>query len=641
MLKLINKNVSNIKDIIKLKYSEDINEINHIPYNILYLSFEFSNKDIFLKILTNEYQPLTFIYYSKLIREYIENYNVNENKYKSKYNELKLINNSLYIGDYIILPISKGYGKNGVLSPLYYYYYDIRNNLPNNTNICIIQPIGPWEIKNNTLNLFFELDDILSIYNNCNVFSIFILIDYGENIKYNNIKINSNSTSNKKEYIIININDINEFDNIDNFLKNKNITDFIVADISYNEYCYNELMSLPLFIVLYNKLLNNLEKNGNIYMYNRKMNIYIPKIKFLNLLYLMFSEIIYYDNIFIVEHLGFYKFSNYNNKNYLLDIVSQCMDNDKYLGQNLNFGKNNVDNNLMFCHNKQKTKNPKTYNIIKSIMKYNNNEFLNFIYLVYESKNKSIKNVLSKIETIENNKYINIGTILSNNISKSIEFCNKNNIEINDIYKDFKVLNYKKIIYKFFPKTRYINKIQLSIDSCYSITLPEDTIKIIKYIKKDFPLVEYIIDGTSNVGSTSIIMSMYFKFLYAFEINEITYNKLKNNVKLYNLKNIYVINYDIVQFMNDIEKLNVIKYNINNFCLFLDPPWEGVFYKAYSQMDLKLGDIDILDFIKNINIKYLVIKVPFNYNFSKLFNYFNNVIIHKMSSFYTIYIEKT
>ena len=586
MLKLENNiNIENVK--IKLKYTEKIEDIKHLSYEILKNSYNFKNTDVFLKILTNEYHYITLQYYSLIVRKYIKNYNSGKEITKSKHNNLKIINNNLYIGNYIILPITKGHGTRGILTPLYYYFYDIRDSLPYKKDVCIIQTIGPWEILHNTLNLYFELEDMLITYKNCNVSCIFLLIDYGENVEYKNIKINSKIQNVIKDFIIININNINEFDNIDNFLEKKKISEFIVLDISYNEFCYNELMTLPLNIYLYKKLLNNLSNGGNIYMYNKKMEIYIPKIQFLNLLFLMFSEIIFYNNIFTENHLGFYKFSKYNNINYLNDIYRETINNDKYLGQHLNF--NNTNNhNILFCDDMDKTKSPKTYKIIKSIINYDNYKFIEFITSVYNYKNNLIYEVLKKINVIEQSDYININTILSNNVSKSIEYCKKNNIEINDIYSDFKILNYNKIINKFFPKTKHINNIQLSADSCYSITLPEDTLKIIKYIKKEFSSVDYIIDGTANVGSSTIIMAEYFYFIYSFEINEDTCDKLKNNVDVYNIKNVDVINYDITKMMYDKDKLQVIKYDPEHFCLFLDPPWEGVFYKIYTNR-FKIG----------------------------------------------------
>jgi hypothetical protein len=90
--------------------------------------------------------------------------------------------------------------------------------------------------------------------------------------------------------------------------------------------------------------------------------------------------------------------------------------------------------------------------------------------------------------------------------------------------------------------------------------------------------------------------------------------------------------------MNDNKDL--INKNINEYCIFLDPPWSGYFYKINKVTDLYLNDINILDLLKEMTIKYIYIKVPHNYNFSKLFNLFYNVTIYRFSGYYIIFIIK-
>ena len=208
------------------------------------------------------------------------------------------------------------------------------------------------------------------------------------------------------------------------------------------------------------------------------------------------------------------------------------------------------------------------------------------------------------------------------------------------MYNDFKPLNYKKVITKYFLKKNInYNKLMLSIDSIYSITKPELSINICKKIQKNMPNIEYIIDGTSNVGTTAIVFSYYFKYIYAIEINDNTYKCLKNNINVYNINNIKAILDDITIFMkNKLKEIN--GYDINKYCLFLDPPWGGTNYKLKKNINLKLSNIDILDFLQEINIKYIIIKVPLNYNFLKLNNYFPNISIYKLNNFYIIFIIK-
>ena len=54
--------------------------------------------------------------------------------------------------------------------------------------------------------------------------------------------------------------------------------------------------------------------------------------------------------------------------------------------------------------------------------------------------------------------------------------------------------------------------------------------------------------------------------------------------------------------MNDAKETNKLgiyhTYNENKFCLFLDPPWGGAFYKTEDKpISLFLGDKNIIEFI--------------------------------------------
>jgi hypothetical protein len=117
-----------------------------------------------------------------------------------------------------------------------------------------------------------------------------------------------------------------------------------------------------------------------------------------------------------------------------------------------------------------------------------------------------------------------------------------------------------------------------------------------------------------------------------------TYDILDHNIKEYKLTNVSTFNTSIIAFMDNIEQ-NCDNYDPSTFCLFLDPPWTGVFYKIKKNIDLYLDDINIIDFIKQIkNIKYICLKVPFNYNFAYLYKAFYNFNIYRLSGFYFVLI---
>lgn len=612
-----------------LSISHSINNIDSIiPLITNKYYYEFINNDILYKLLSEEYQPLTYNYYSSLIRPHVENYDPPNNVNSI----LNIKNNYLNIDKYLLLPISQGY-QFGVLSPLYFYYLSIINDLPLNSSCIILQTIGPWEIKNNTLNLYFELEDILIKHRKCSVKTIFILISFGEVIKYDNI-----NSDNSKEYIIIDINNIKEFDKINKFV---NKTDNILVDnvsLYSKSYCMNELSTLPLLLILYNTLLKTLNKNGNFYFNTNYFYFYKPTIQLLYYISTFFEDKMFLINKLITENIGYIKYINFKDyDNKLNKVVKEYIKLDPYLGQNTL-----IKTSLDFCLNNEKNKNQPNINfVIKSIMKISiSNKFIDFLLESYKIKNKIIKNQLLKIDLMKTK--LDLDMILSNNIGKSIELCNELGISVNEMYLTFKILSCNKVIDTYFPPNKNIDKTKLdiAIDSIYSITKPKITEDISKYIKKEFPNVNYIIDGTSNVGTTAIVLSYYFKYIYAIEINETTFKKLKNNIELYKLNNVKCLLDDVILFMNDKNKLKEINFDINTFCLFLDPPWKGVFYKTEKQIDLELGNINILDFIKNINIKYVCLKVPFNYNFSKLYKYFYNITITRLTGFFVVLIIK-
>lgn len=627
--------MNNIK--LKLRLTDNLENINSLIIKLKKPLYKYKKKDILLQILTDEYSLLKYDLIIKLKEDYLEDYDSLEKI--NKHNLLKIQSNQIIIDKYVLLPIAKYYNYN-ILSYLFFYYYLIKNDLPNKKedNITIIKIIGPWEIKNDILHLYFELEDFLINENKINyknINTVFLYIDYGTNI---NIPTKYNINENKYNFKIFNINNINETD-ISKFINNS--THILIDSIKLYDTisCNNEIASLPLMIYIYNIALKNLSINGNLYILLNSYYLLYPSLELFYYIYSLFKKIKVLDNKLCIDKIGFIKFSSYTKKNNLDIIINKYKSYDKYLGQNLLISKMNEYYCIPKYSNKRK---PNTKYLIKSLFdddSFIDKKFLQFFNNIYYKKNKQIKQTLSKIKNLN---LRNIDSILSDNISKCIDFCKLYNIDIHDNYNKFKPINYKNLINTYFINKPNIdrNKILLSIDSIFSITKPKLTIEICDMIKKNMPNVEYIIDGTSNIGSTSIIFTYYFKYVYAVEYNDITFNNLKNNIQVYKLKNIKVYLDDIIKFMNNINILNEINYNIHNYCLFLDPPWGGIHYKLEKNINLMLSDIDILDFILKLNIKYIVIKVPFNYNFKKLYKLFSNLSIFKLEGFYVILIIK-
>jgi hypothetical protein len=322
-------------------------------------------------------------------------------------------------------------------------------------------------------------------------------------------------------------------------------------------------------------------------------------------------------------------FKNYKLKSKLMSIFNKYKKIDPLFGYDNNI--HTSIHNIEYCN--IITNKNKQYNMIYSIVDIIHPNFINYYYTHSLSVTNRIKKMIDKSKTI---KIKNIHSILSYNIESCIDFCNKYNIKIEQYYQSFKPLNYKNIVQTFFIHKKGLNyhKLMIQVDSIYSITYPEDSIKLCKYIKYEFPNVSTVIDGTSNVGTNTIVMAYEFDNIISCEINKKTFDMLKNNVSVYNIKNIKVYNDSIISLMKQLNNDPLIT------CLYLDPPWTGIYYKLEESIDLLLDNINIIDFIQSINIQYICLKVPFNYNIKSLFRKFKLIKIYNLSSFYCILLTK-
>lgn len=605
----------NNKNII-LKTSNKINY--YFDKTFLKMYDEYRKKDIYYLYLSNEYELLSFEYYAKMIKKTVGNYE--KNKYYS--DKLKIENNTILIDDYIMYPVVKNY-KFQVLSSNLFDWYSILAYIEEGSKYTIIQCIGPWEISNDKLNLYFELENLLIEKKKCKVSTIFILFDYGENIKYSDIVLHYN---NDTSYHIIDANKIDKIYDI-------KIYNVIINDIKLydTKKCQNELATFPIYLYIVNYVLSNMLVNGNLFMNFNEIKLSKP---FVQLLYIISNNFTKTQIIMkkINQHkYGTFKFNKLKTYNNQFDnLLKEYSVIDKYLGQNTLI---KIDE-PKYCDNlKENIRKPNIDIIIKSIYsKKMDINFVNFLLNSYEYQKHIFTRITEKIDYIIKNKP-DINSIIANNINKCISFCKKYDIEINELYKDFKILNYDKIVKLYFENT--LNKnIKLSLDSIYSITKPETTEKMCELIKTHFSKVKYIIDGNANVGSTTIIFSKHFDKVYSVEYDKTTYDILKHNVKEYDLRNVETYNDDIIDFIKN------KKFNITDHCLFLDPPWTGTFYKLETNLDLYLSDINIIKIMKDTYIKYICIKTPHNYNFTELYKNFYNVVIYRLSGFYFIMIKK-
>ena len=182
---------------------------------------------------------------------------------------------------------------------------------------------------------------------------------------------------------------------------------------------------------------------------------------------------------------------------------------------------------------------------------------------------------------------------------------------------------------KLFPDVDF-KKIQYDTEGLYSITNYNDADIISKLIINNFENIENlkILDGTGGLGGNSISFSKFFNFVTTIEINKSRYEMLKNNINLYKLNNIKIVNDDSIKYILE----NKEYYDI----YFFDPPWGGPDYKKIKNLRLKMGNYMLSDLANKIYLtnKLLVFKLPFNYDFEEFFNF--NYKLYKINKYYIL-----
>lgn len=159
-----------------------------------------------------------------------------------------------------------------------------------------------------------------------------------------------------------------------------------------------------------------------------------------------------------------------------------------------------------------------------------------------------------------------------------------------------------------------INKIMFTNESIYSSSRSKGSKRLIDVIKKYYDTDNVVItDGTANIGTDAINLSTVYKNINAVEISKINFKALSNNINLFKLE-------DRVKYYNaDINKK--IK-DLTQDIIYIDAPWGGPEYKNNNNIDLFLGEVNIIDFYleNKMLADTFIFKVPYNYNFTLLYN---------------------
>ncbi len=187
------------------------------------------------------------------------------------------------------------------------------------------------------------------------------------------------------------------------------------------------------------------------------------------------------------------------------------------------------------------------------------------------------------------------------------------------------------------PKLDY-SQLQLSTLGKYSITPYNVGTEMSKIIRSHITKQKAVItEATANVGGFVFALTNDFDKVNAVEILKFNCDILENNVNVYKLnKKVDIICKDYLEVMDDL-KQDVV---------FIDPPWGGKNYRQHKLLNLFLGNKPLHIIVESLMKKNIVvIKVPYNFNFKKIFQLSNKTCVYSIKDndkplFYMIVIEK-
>ena len=167
-------------------------------------------------------------------------------------------------------------------------------------------------------------------------------------------------------------------------------------------------------------------------------------------------------------------------------------------------------------------------------------------------------------------------------------------------------------------------KLKLTTEGEYSVTRRRDSDKMMSIITKIVGDLKNktVTDATGCIGGDTIQFALRCLFVNSIEIKEENFRALQNNVGLYNLQNVTIHHGDCTKI-----------FNWKTDILFVDPPWGGPNYKENETLELYLSEKRLDEWleevlVKKIRPKHIFLKLPQNYNFSRL-NFLPNVEVIK------------
>lgn len=183
-----------------------------------------------------------------------------------------------------------------------------------------------------------------------------------------------------------------------------------------------------------------------------------------------------------------------------------------------------------------------------------------------------------------------------------------------------------QFIFPDIENKQLLKKLKIDSESYNYISVKNDaklitTMILEKINDMNIPNIDLkITDATGGVGGNTLSFGRVFSIVYSVEIDPIRAEYLQNNVNVYNLKNVIVLN-------SDYTKLDIVQD-----ILFVDPPWGGTSYKEHQNLKLTLGNTpieDICNIALNKKTKLIALKLPYNYDINYLMK---NIISRKITT---------
>lgn len=622
--KLLIQFTKNKGDLTLLKF-KDINKINEL--------FTLNkNYDIKYDLITNIYEYISMEYINK--KYYLDTF--------TGYDYNKFINKQIFtINDKVFIPLTN-FNSNNIYNKKYQVAEMlIKNNLidKRNKTYLSLDFYGPYEIKNNKLYLYNDLQSAindLSNNNNNNYLSTYDYESWGMNIDYDEVVHETQNQANINfNYFIQKINTLKDIQKVNNFIFNNNYykpVDFIYIR-NQTIYLYNECRSeyyIIKYLILYlNIVFNTLNNNGTLVINLPKIPLIVPLYNLIYYISTFFNSITYYqskikltDNHFIFKDFNKNKINSEvitNLENITNQIIEHFKDNKlkfNFYNNEINCIENNNEIDNFIIYDLLINKNNEHY------IKYNKwflDNCFNKTINRYKIINKQYDYVF-KIPKNKLNEYLDFALI--NNLNYSIALCNELNFDFNKAYIDEdkniinKLLTNNEFIKEYFPIEKGINykELQISRIGLYSISPEYISNLLLNKIYKHFPNINNLVitEANGGIGGDSIVLSKICKHLNVIELDKLHSNIINNNLKVYKRKSFKVYNEDYTKIYN------TLKQDI----VYFDPPWGGINYKLLKTLDLYLSSINIVDIIINL-IKInkdlsIIMKAPYNYNINKL-----------------------